>query len=251
MHELRRDAMRAMVGAFRRLEGQVPPPQVVEIDGQPALRYVEKLPQQAIIQKLARYVSGLQAMEWLNFNGWVQEQAVLQRTLDDLGEDVLYLVLGLQAEFNKTHRQFLERFWKEEFEEGVAPLDSTVTRYNVSRTTIRDWIAKQVGAANDSPEARSVRIVQQAYSGYVHGASPHIMEMCGGDPPRFFVTGMKGTTRQADHEADLWNYSFRGVLTMTQAALSFGDGPLVKTLNEFRDDFERRSGTNYRSSDKV
>ena len=246
MRELRREAITAIVSAFKRLEQEVPPPQIVQIDGQDALRYVEKAPHQAMIQKLARYVSGLQAMEWLNFRGWVQEQAVIQRTLDDLGEDVAYIVLGLQVGMNKTHRQFLDRFWQEEFEEGVSPIDSTATRYNVSRTAIRNWLIKQHGVANDGPEAKSRKLIQQVYSGYVHGASPHIMEMCGGDPPRFCVSGLKGTSRQADHEDDLWNYSFRGLLTITQAAVSFGDEELVKTLNEFRDDYERRSGTNYR-----
>lgn len=248
MHALRREAIQTIVAAFRRLEKQVPQPQVVELDGQPALRYLEKTPHQAMIQKLARYISGLQAMEWLNYGGWVQEQGVIQRTLDDIGEDITYLVLGLQAPIglNKTQRQFLTRFWQEEFEEGVAPMDSTTTRYNVSRTDIRNWIAAQHGISVDSPQVRSGAIIQRVYSGYVHGASPHIMEMCGDDPPRFFVTGLKGTSRQADHEGDLWNYSFRGVLTITMVALSLGDEELTKSLETFRDDYERRSGTNYR-----
>lgn len=235
-----------MTAAFRRLERQVPSPQVVLIDGEEVLRYVEQRPHQAVIQKLARYISGLQAMEWLNHAGFVQEQAVVQRTLDDIGEDVTYIVLGVQYGLNKTHRQFLKRFWQEEFEEGVVPMDSTVTRYQISRTDIRNWIAKISGGTTEGAEVKSGRLIQQAYSGYVHAASPHIMEMCGGDPARFFVTGLKGTSRQKDHESDLWNYTFRGLLTLTQAALSFGDEKLVNSLNAFRDDFEQKSGTNYR-----
>ena len=249
MYELRREALQAMTAAFRRLERQVPAPQVVRMDGEDVLRYVEQNPHQAIIQKLARYISGLQAMEWLNHAGFVQEQAVVQRTLDDIGEDITYVVLGIQHGLNKTHRQFLKRFWQEEFEEGVVPMDSTVTRYQVSRTDIRNWIAKVNGGTTEGTEVKSGRLIQQVYSGYVHGASPHIMEMCGGDPPSFFVTGLKGTSRQSDHEGDLWNYTFRGLLALTQAALSFGDENLVNSLNAFRNDFEQKSGTNNRDLD--
>lgn len=248
MFDLRRETLQQLVGAFRRLEAQVPQPKVVLLDGHEVLRYVERLPQQAIVQKLARYISGLQAMEWLNFNGFVQEQAVIQRTVDDIDEDIFYLVLGMQFGFNKMHRRFLDRFWQEEFEEGARPIDSTTTRYQVSRTDIRGWIEGKLGSLPNSEEAKASRLIQQVYSGYVHAASPHIMEMCGGDPPRFFINGLRGTTRQKDHEQDLWNYVFRGLLAMIVAVRSFGDAELDAELNTFRDDFERRSGVNYKET---
>lgn len=250
MHELRREAIKVMIDAFRRLEQQVPLPQVVEIDGKLNHRYVERTPHQAVIQKLARYISGLQAMEFLNFTGWVQEQAVIQRTLDELGEDIEFLVVGLQVGMNKTHKRFLKLFWKEEFEEGVPPLDSTTTRYHVSRTDIRNWLLKHHGAAEGGIEDKALKQLQQVYSGYVHASSPHIMEMCGGNPPRFFVNSLRHTSRQRDHEHDLWNYSFRGILTTTIVAVSFADAELARSLDQFRDDFERRSGTNYRARDR-
>ena len=253
--ELRRSANAEMARAFQVLEAMVPPPVLGMKDGGQILRYAEQSPYQAIIQKLARYVSGLQSLEALNHMGYLQEQGVIQRTVDDFGEDVVFLVLGLQetrnngTELPRLHRDFLDRFWQEEFEDGVAPMDGIKPRYAVSRSKMREWVARTLNADPDSPEVRSGGIVQQVYSGFVHGASPHIMEMVGGEPPRFFVNGLRGTSRQEESAYDLWNYSFRGVLTMTQAALAFGNEQLVRELTSFRVEYERKSGTNYRQRD--
>ena len=32
-------------------------------------------------------------------------------------------------------------------------------------------------------------MLTKAYSGFIHAASPHIMDMCGGVPPRFDING--------------------------------------------------------------
>jgi hypothetical protein len=49
------------------------------------------------------------------------------------------------------------------------------------------------------------------YSGFVHGASPHIMDMYGGTPPHYQLRGMLGTARVNEHAADLWNCVYRSI----------------------------------------
>ena len=73
------------------LARRVPQPQFVEKFG--AFRHVEKSICQAIVQKLARMVSTLHAARLLCNHGFVQEQAALQRILDEIQEDVLFLRL--------------------------------------------------------------------------------------------------------------------------------------------------------------
>lgn len=52
-------------------------------------RYEEKTLLQALIQKLARMVSGLHAARLLCDNGFLQEQRALQRMLDEFHEDLV------------------------------------------------------------------------------------------------------------------------------------------------------------------
>lgn len=61
--------------AFRKLEGMVPPPQKESQGDGFVFRYREKTIHQAILQKLARVVSGLHAARLLFQHGFVQEQA--------------------------------------------------------------------------------------------------------------------------------------------------------------------------------
>jgi hypothetical protein len=100
MEEPYEQLLRVMELAFEKLASQVPPPQ-------PALfgpnkfvfRYKERTLKQAIVQKLARIISGLRAALLLLRNGLLQEQAVIQRVLDEFCEDVLFLSYGaLQGE---------------------------------------------------------------------------------------------------------------------------------------------------------
>ena len=68
--------------AVNLLAGRVPRPKWVESAKPSAFRHVEKTIHQAIVQKLARMVSTLDAARLLLNNGFVQEQAALQRMLD-------------------------------------------------------------------------------------------------------------------------------------------------------------------------
>jgi len=83
-----RQVIGELEAAFRRLEDKVPAPQKIAYKDGFKLRYQEQTVQQAIIQKFARYISGLYAIDLLILSGFCQEAGVLQRTLDDIEEDV-------------------------------------------------------------------------------------------------------------------------------------------------------------------
>ena len=76
----------------------MPPPQKVPYGDAFVFRYKEKTIQQAMVQKLARVVSGLHAAWLLLENGFLQEQAAVQRMLDEFHEDILFLAFAVMAE---------------------------------------------------------------------------------------------------------------------------------------------------------
>lgn len=248
MRSLFNHALSVMRQAFRRLERQVPPPTSVPWKDGFVLRHVEKTIQQALLQKFARVVSGLHAIDVLLINGFVQEQGVLQRTLDEIGEDIAFLVAAITNDtVTELHQQYLDAFFAEEFDNPDNPIDSTQKRNYPPRKKIRAYLVRVPGGKEINPSGAldAGETISKAYSGYVHAASPQIMDMCMGSPPQFHIDGMNGTPRIEEHVGDAWNYFYRGLLSAAFVAKAFGDGELVESLYRHIGQFEIASGTNY------
>lgn len=244
--------IKEMGRAFQRLERQISPPELVTIGGNAVFRYSIQSIEQAIVQKLARLLSGLQAASCLLENGFVQEQGAIQRTLDEFCEDINFLAISRTNNIlTELHQQFLNDFYMEEFDQTTSSPTSYPKRPMVKREKIRAYINRVLKPDNDPHTANAVATkISKAYSGYVHGASPHIMDMYGGNPPRFHTAGMLGTPRIREHHEDLWNYFYRGQLAFLIAAKAFGDKVLVNSLYAYLDQFEQNSKTTFRKSCK-
>ncbi len=240
-------ALQNMETTLHALAGRVPQPKRVSFRNGFVFRYAEQTIHQALIQKLARVISGLHAARVLLEQGYVQEQAALQRMLDEFQEDIMFLSFAIIFnDMTDLHREYLSAFYEEEFDQPESAIESTQKRPMVSRKKIRAYIARSEGAALDPSRGVEVaRTLSKAYSGYIHGASPHIMDMYGGNPPRFHVSGMIGTERQDEHRDDLWNYFYRGIIAFAFVAKAFGDEELFDSIRKFKDDFEKHSGKNY------
>jgi hypothetical protein len=228
-----------MESAFRRLEAQVPPPVKVPYKNGFVLRYHEKSTQQALLQKFARQISGLHALLLLLKNGFVQEQGVIQRTLDDIAEDILFITLGLSTgNWTEHHTKYLEYFWIEE------PAAGSPARGMVKRSRIRAYNNRLPGLDNPSAADANGREIYKTMSGYVHAASVNIIDMCVGTPPRYHLAGMLKSPLYADHVQDAWNYFFRGLASSLVMAKAFEDSELwdeqYKSLKEFEDAFSHR-----------
>jgi len=244
MDALYLQTLRNMESTLASLAKRVPPPQRVPILDSFAFRYAEKSIHQAIVQKLARVISGLHAARILLEGGFIQEQGALQRMLDEFQEDVTFLAYAvISNDVTDLHRTYLDAFYEEEFDKPKDPVSSTQKRPMVRREKIRAYIARIEGSGLDPSRGIAVtRTISKAYSGYVHGASPHVMEMYGGNPPRFLVAGMRETPLFADRQSDLWNYFYRGICAFGFAAKAFGDEALFSGIQRYRDEFARQSG---------
>lgn len=229
------------------LAARVPQPQVVPCkDG---FRHVERTVQQALVQKLARTVSTLHATRLLMEHGFIQEQASMQRILDELQEDITFLSFGIIfRNWSKLHDDYLAAFFEEEFDADTA-MESTQKRPMIQRKKIRAAIASMEIGLDQSTGVEVTRTISKAYSGYVHAASSHIMDMYGGNPPRFHMRGMRGTPRHIEHRADLWNYFHRGIISFGFAAKAFGDDRMVASVCDFSDYFVKNSGKSYVSDE--
>lgn len=70
------------------------------------------------------------------------------------------------------------------------------------------------------------------------------MDMYGGDPPHFHLTGMRGTPRISECARNAENYIYGGLMATIIAAKAFGDRALVDELYKFLAAYESANGHN-------
>lgn len=230
---------------FQDFESAMPSkPQLVNMSFGPAFRFKEKDIYQALLQKLARAQSLVRGAKLLLENGFVQEQAILHRAMDETNEDIMFLVQAISSgTVTELHQRFLEAFWEEEIDESGKALTSAQKRPMIPRSKIHAYLANAQGAAVDPSTKKEVsRTISKAYSGFVHGASPHIMEMYGGTPPQFHTNGMLDTPRMEEYGCDFWNYAYRTFISHVAVAKAFGAAKHVEILGCHLDRFERNAG---------
>jgi len=242
--QLYRQALEMMGMAFDALSRKAGVPQRQPMGDGYVYRYKEKSIYQAIVQKLARLVTGLQAASLLNKAGYLQEQAALQRTLDEFEEDIAFLCFGIIFdEITDLHREYLAAFYEEEFDDPESAIRSTQKRPMIPRKKIRAFVSKDRGAGYDQSSTIEIgRTIGKTYSGYVHGASPQLMELYFGDPPRFQLSGGANSPFYKDHQEDLLNYYYRSILSFAFAAKAFGEEALFDRVCDYSEEFAVASG---------
>ena len=248
MHQDFETMLDLMDRTFRDFENGMPSkPVVIELPFGAAYRFKEKDIYQALIQKLAKVQSTVRAAYSLLKNGYVQEQAILLRVIDELNEDIWFLTYAVtNDEITDLHNRYLEAFWEEEIDESGNMIDSNQKRPMIPRKKIRAYIAKVEGTALDPSRGIELsRTLSKGYSGFVHGASPHIMDMYIGNPPYFHTKGMLGTPRMEEYSDDLWNYIYRTYLSHIVVAKALGAEKHVEILNKYKIQFEENAGKEY------
>lgn len=244
MDALYNHALERLDKAFRTLEEMVPPPQKVPHGDAYVFRYKEQTIQQAMLQKLARVISGLRSAALLLENGFLQDQSAIHRILDEFHEDILFLAYAvINNDQIETHQKYLDVFYKEQFDHQTGEWLPNVKP--VSRREIRNYLAKATHAGMDSGDGSSQsKQIYSLYSGFVHGNSPHIMDMVQGNPPKFRLHGMTGTQLHKLHQDDLYNPFFRAIISFAFVAKAFGNEELFQSLRNYHLEFDKISGRN-------
>ena len=237
------DTISVCEAVFRKLEALIPIPVRATIGDDFAYRYKEHTPQIVVVQKLSRIVTGLRACLVLLENGLYQEVGAVFRMLKEFDEDVQFMCEAIRSgRLTELQERFMSDFFQPEFDHEN-PFLARQSRNRVPRRQIQAALARiPENPVNPSDAQESARSLTNTYSGYVHGASEHILDMCAGDPPRYQLAGMRGTRRQNEFEGLAWNYFYRALLDFMWAAGAFGLSELLGELFEYRDAFEKNSG---------
>ena len=206
---------------------------------------------ETLSESLVCYLKGIKAISTLNAcvillrHGYAQEVGALCRMVDDFCNEI-YFLLEPRGEngFSRDQIRFLEDFFQEEFDKPDDPLASKQKRVNVPVRKIHATFGK-VAAAEINPfdSQELLRTTHQAFSGYVHGAYPHIMELFGGNPPRFHTTGMLGTPRIEEWREQLLHYTYRILMTSVFVARKLDDEKVENDIRALVVEFEEATGS--------
>ncbi len=230
--------------AFRQLEAQVRSPIRVNKRGGFVFRYETHTPEIVVVQKLSRVLTGLRATLALLERGLYQEVGVMFRMLDEFREDISFMCDAVRnGNTSDLQKQFIEDFFQEEFD-ADNPFKATQSRRRVPRRKIQAMLARtiQQEPLNPSDSQEIFRTIANTNSGYVHGTSEHILDMCTGNPPRYRLDGMLGTHLQQTFEKTAQDYFYRAILSFNEAALSFQQTDLDRNLDQHKRMFEQLIG---------
>lgn len=244
MAKLQDDAVRVMTEAFQLMEESIVPPVRVPLRDSFVFRYENRGIHEALIQKLARYISGLNATNSLIESGFVQEAGVLHRTLDEIQEDILFLATAVtNGPQTDRHTQYLEAFYADAVTANPEGAFAIPKPNLVPRKKIRAHAVNTLGQGIDVAQALVAgEGVGTAYSGYVHAASENIMEMYGGESPHYHLQGMSGTPRIQETIDANESRIYHGLMATIITAKAFGGAELVDGLYSFLAQYEVANG---------
>jgi hypothetical protein len=222
------------------MAGTLKPPVLVNRGGVPFFRHEEQTDVLLCFLKGVKLVSTLNAGLLLFRYGYAQELGALARIADDLLNDVLFMLKPLDGDNpSKDQLRFFDEFFQEEFESPLNVLAGAQKRDIVSRRKLHATFGHLAKDALNPSDAQSMMsTIHAALSGYVHGAYPHIMELYGGSPGRFHMSGMASTPRIAEWNGQLITYIHRGVMVTELIARKLGQKDTEKSLRTLLIEYE-------------
>ena len=218
-------------------QGYINQPEVIDRNGHETVRFVTEYPTDAVFLKFGRVVSLCKALLLLLDNGFVQEQAIIQRAIEETNEDTMYLCLNIiETKTSDKYKAFLEEFWKEDYHDPNDPVGTRIKR-GFTRKGIAAFIHRIFGQSNPSQADAIHDSIYSMYSGFTHGAAPQIMELYDFESRQFLANGLVGTNRHLDYVFDAVNSIYRTLVSACVVAKAFGSNELHTIAKQFTDQF--------------
>jgi hypothetical protein len=211
-----------------------------------AFRYRQESDSLLCFLKGVKLISTLNGALVLLSQGYVQEISALIRIADDCCADILFMSRPMNGdEPSADQSRFFEEFYQEEFDDPKYPLGSNKKRDVVPRKSVFTGFAQLAGEHLNPSDAQSVMTtIHKAFSRYIHGAYPHIMELYGGRPSRlhFHMSGMSNTSKVAEARAQLIAEIYRAIMASELVSRKLGLEAERKSVRELLTEYETRLG---------
>lgn len=186
-----------------------------------------------VVLRCVRITSAVYSCLILLRHGFIQETGVLIRTIIEFTHDIDFVVDGL---VHKEHvlgvKERMKTFFEDDYHTENEWMKETSKALTTPRKKIYAASARLFGGSNLFRDRQISKTLEDAYSGYVHGNYPHIMELYDGDHKQFQTTGI---ISRVPEWLELLAHSVHPVLNVFAAvAIAFGMPSLEKALIEHR-----------------
>jgi hypothetical protein len=151
--------------------------------------------------RACRVVSALNAMVALAEGGFTQEIGILFRIVYEAYTQIEAVMAQIRKDGHVSGE--VATFVADYFGDNKRRNTDQAKRSNLSQRTVNELIGAQLdpfsAIPGDDPEwksaAETLANLNRAFSNYVHGRYPETMDLYGGIPGRFHLTGMRGTPK--------------------------------------------------------
>lgn len=173
------------------LAASFPPPATVKQGN----GFVERHAPKERTNGLAAYLKAVKICSTLNAalalldRGFVQEAYALGRVAQEQAEDIQFLVIprGENSQLNALQTRAQDEFFQEEFADPADPIGTSQERDRIPRQKIRAAIHQDI---EDPSRAGAItKALNRVFSGYIHGAYVHVMELHSDTPGRYCLRG--------------------------------------------------------------
>jgi hypothetical protein len=206
----------------------------IVLDSEGKFRHTSKTENVYLYMKALRYISLLNAARTLTENGFFQEVGILCRCLNETQDDFYFIAMPSSKASRERREQQLLEFYVEEFKPKTAGLLESNKRNRVPRKNIHSTIAASTEAVNQSDVVQVFSILETAYSGYVHGAYGHLMELYGGPNFGFRANGLPPQAFAMARERDMSHRVYNGVMILERLAQALGEEKESRGLLVYR-----------------
>lgn len=191
------DYLNKLIPFVIKIEEQFPRPIYTKTPPFPRFEYEKIEREHVIITRLVRIISGLNAALILIKDGFIQELAVIIRTIDDF-ENEVYFLLEDYPNLNDNQNKFITECAKHHYDPESMEQFGHNKRDIIKKRKIHASKARMLeNVANKTKNQIITLNIADVFSGYVHGTMQCIMDMYGDTNPwsEYFFKGMKGNPK--------------------------------------------------------
>jgi len=229
---------------FNLLHSTIEKPEYIDLGGRKVFRYKNKSANIAMIQYMARVISGLYSAKLLIENTFIQECNTLYRTIDEFNQNILFLSFSLiDNETIKLQQTFLDNFFQEEFDNPENAFLSTQKRGMVPRNKIRAYISQRSeNSVNPSDTQKNSETIDKFYSGFIHGTSVSIIDMYSDNPSQYHLNGVSNEAPSVNLAKQYFeDRLYESILSLLFIALSFKENDIFEDIQSLRFRFEKQT----------
>ena len=216
-------------------DDEIGKPEFIREIGRERFRYQKPSSQIFQVLKSVRVASAYNACLCLLRQGYCQETCALIRMVFEFLHDMEFIAESyLKGGVSGRQQEMLALFFKEDLPDPEEFMSRHNKRPTVPRRKVYAEVARGLSPENPDRTQRLIRLLEESYSGYVHAAYPHIMELYVGGVWRFSINGMAGTPRQFQALRAVVRSLSQALNQFAKLAIQFGKVELFKELIEKR-----------------